>query len=217
MKFEKNEQEKLNQYFEGLMIDIIKNETYNMTSTPSQNDQSDQQFFTSIEMLENDQFLVIIEMLTNHAFKHRISTKNETVLSSQSVLYAYNAVIESRYNFTEFKNLLIDSDAVVRSTNEIDQFKTFQGIDNSMHLDVSIAESISFIFGIDNTVSLKSVNLITSLRSIIFHIVSINISFLLCLADMDRLKMFFNNVINQLIQSNQTHSVICKYDHAFLR
>ena len=113
MKFEENKQEKLNQYFEKLMIDIIKNEAYNMTSTSLQNDQSDQQFFTSIEMFENDQFLVITKVLINHAFKHRISTKNETVSPLQSVLYTYNAVTESRYNFTKFKNLLIDSDVIL--------------------------------------------------------------------------------------------------------
>ena len=199
MKFEKNKQEELNQYFEKLMIDIIKNETYNMTSTPSQNDQSNQQFFTSVGMLENDQFLIIIEVLANHAFKHRISTENETVLSPQPVLYAYNAVIESRYNSIEFKNLLIDSDAVARLTDKIGQFKAFQKIDDSVHLDVSTAESASFTFDIGSTTSLESINLIIPLRSITFHIVSINTPFLLCLADINRLKVFFNNVINQLI------------------
>lgn len=135
----------------------------------------------------------------------------------QPVPYAYNTVTESRYNFTEFKGLLIDFDGAVRLTDEIGQFKALQGVDDSMHFDVNIAESVSFTFGIDSTASLKSINFITFLKSIIFHIVSINISFLLCLADMNRLKIFFKNVINQLIQSNQAYFVICKYNHAFLK
>lgn len=153
----------------------------------------------------------------NYAFKHQLSTKDETVSLPQPMLYIYNAVTESQYHFIEFKGLLINSGAVARSTDKIDQFKAFQGVDDSVHFDVNIVESFNFTFDIDNKILLESVNLITSSRLIIFHIVSINISFLLCLTDMNRLKVFFNNIINQLIQSNQTYFVICKYSHAFLK
>lgn len=113
--------------------------------------------------------------------------------------------------------MLIDSGAAAKSTDEIGQFKALQRVDDLVHLDVSIAKLVSFTFGIGSTVSLESINFITFLRSITFYIVSINTSFLLCLVDMDRLRMFFNNVTNQLIQSNQVHFVIRRYGHAFLR
>ena len=51
---------------------------------------------------------------------------------------------------------------------------------------------------------------------IAFHIMPVNTPFLLCLADMDRLGAFFNNITNQLVQSNRTHPVIRRYGHAFL-
>jgi hypothetical protein len=68
---------------------------------------------------------------------------------------------------------------------------------------------------------------------IIFHIVETNISFLLSLADLDRLRVYFNNLTNELIQDpptiilqidmkndryakNDRYSVIRRYEHAFL-
>jgi hypothetical protein len=39
-----------------------------------------------------------------------------------------------------------------------------------------------------------------SLEQLIFHIVEINTSFLLCLADLNRLEVYFNNLINELVQ-----------------
>ena len=50
---------------------------------------------------------------------------------------------------------------------------------------------------------------------IVFHIVQINTSFLFCFVDMDKLGAFFNNIINQLVQSNRFHPVIRRYGHAF--
>ena len=55
---------------------------------------------------------------------------------------------------------------------------------------------------------------------ITFHIVPVNTPFLLCLADMDKLEAFFNNITNRVIQSEtqppRSHSVIRRYGHAFL-
>ncbi len=51
---------------------------------------------------------------------------------------------------------------------------------------------------------------------IMFHIVEINISFLLCLNDLDRLDIYFNNLINEIVQHERRHFVIRRYDHAFL-
>ena len=56
------------------------------------------------------------------------------------------------------------------------------------------------------------------MRSITFHIVSVNTPFLSCLIDMDNLGAFFNNITNQVIQIQppRSHSVIRRYGHAFL-
>jgi hypothetical protein len=55
---------------------------------------------------------------------------------------------------------------------------------------------------------------------ITFHKMRMNISFLLCLNDFDRLDIYFNNLINEIVQYEQDkkkrHFVIRRYDHAFL-
>lgn len=57
----------------------------------------------------------------------------------------------------------------------------------------------NFIFGIKNTLSIGTINLDTSLEIIIFHIVQVNILFLLYFVDIDKLRAFFNNLINGVI------------------
>jgi hypothetical protein len=59
-------------------------------------------------------------------------------------------------------------------------------------------------------------NLNTFLEIIIFYIMQINTSFLLYLADLNKLNAFFNNITNQILQKKSSHSIIRRYDHAFL-
>jgi hypothetical protein len=56
---------------------------------------------------------------------------------------------------------------------------------------------------------------------ITFHIIKINILLSLCLNDFDRLSIYFNNLINQIVQyehinMKRRHFVIRRYEHAFL-
>ena len=66
------------------------------------------------------------------------------------------------------------------------------------------------------TSSIDAVYLKTSLGTMHFHIVNVNTPFLLCLKNMNRLKAVFDNIVNQIVQSNAKHSIIRRYDHAFL-
>jgi hypothetical protein len=88
---------------------------------------------------------------------------------------------------------------------------------------------------------MSTIELNISLEQLIFHIVKVNTSFLLCLVDLDRFEVYFNNLINELMQKRliiinlqidmknlsfiifiQTdmkiinHSIIRRYKHAFL-
>ena len=42
------------------------------------------------------------------------------------------------------------------------------------------------------------------------------IHFFLCLINMNKMKTFFNNITNQLIQLKRIFSMICRYEHVFL-
>lgn len=95
-----------------------------------------------------------------------------------------------------------------------------QQLDIHIQFDKNTTGLANFIFRIRNAISIRSVNLDTLLRPNIFYIIPINTSFLLYLADMDKHRIFFKNITNQVIESQTQptwyHPVIKRYGHAFL-
>lgn len=78
-----------------------------------------------------------------------------------------------------------------------------------MELDKIITRSRNFMFGIVNTLFIGTITLNISLRVIIFHIIYVNILFILCFIDIDKLGAFFNNFINEVIQFNRSYPILC--------
>lgn len=103
-----------------------------------------------------------------------------------------------QYNDSRFKELLIDSDLAIRFINNIDQLKVLQKI-FFMELDKTINRSTNFIFRIESILSIGIIILNIFLRIFIFYIIQVNIPFLLYFADINKLKTFFNNFINEII------------------
>ena len=62
-----------------------------------------------------------------------------------------------------------------------------------------MAKLSNIIFEIKNTLSIYTVDLDMFMKIIIFYIVQISILFLLCLVDLDKLRVFFNNLTNKII------------------
>jgi hypothetical protein len=201
--------------------------------------ESNELFLTSLDELRNIEF--ITSSLANKAFEHRLISKDTTnALINESFDFTFISIIESRYDDREFKNILMNCDAARRSTTEIEQFTVLQRLNDSIQLDKSIVGS-KIQFDIDSISIMSTTELNISLELMIFHIVEINTSFLLCLVDLNRLGIYFNNLINELMQKCpiiiilqidmknlssiillQTdmkiinHSVIRRYEHAFL-
>jgi hypothetical protein len=173
--------------------------------------ESNELFLTSFDELQNiefvNSFLVISSLfnsltssLANKAFEHRLILKNITNASvNESFDFIYISIIESRYDDREFKDILMNCDAARRSTAEIDQFTALQRLNDSIKLNQSTVES-KIQFGIDSISIMNTTELNISLEQLIFHIIKINTSFLLCLVDLNRLEVYFNNLINELMQ-----------------
>ena len=191
-----------------------------MVDTTSQDlspeDIPSESFFTSFGELQNAEPTTTVQLLADKALEHRITFKDNTVAPVPPKPYCYNMFTESRYDESEFKGLLIDSGAAIRSTGGIGQLKALQQIDRSITLDESTAGSTSFVFGIGKSSSIGTVKLNTPMGIVIFYIIQVKTPFLLCLADMDRLGAYFNNITNRLVQANCSHPVICRYGHGFL-
>ena len=204
-----DDDDEMTQYFEKLQIDSdFVSEISAIFNVQSIHDE-DEVFCTFLNTLKNFDCILITNFLIDHTAKHQIIDIDKSEFSSRtensgtensSIPYAYIASTSFRYDDTKFKDLLIDSNAATRSTDDIGQLKVLQKIDNTIQLNQSTAESTNFVFDIENIGSIKSINISTSIGPITFHIISVNILFLLCLADLDKSKTFFNNVTNKIIQ-----------------
>jgi hypothetical protein len=185
-------------YFE---IDIIKLIEF----------ESDELFLTSFDEFEDIEFLT--SALRNEAFQHRFISKNIINLFINKS-FNYISITDSRYDDNEFKRILMNCDTANRFIKDMSQFKTLQRISNVIINKKTIESNIKF--EIDNTLILEFIDLNILHEVITFHIVKINISFLLCLNNFDCLDIYFNNLINKIVQHERRHFVIRCYEHAFL-
>jgi hypothetical protein len=60
---------------------------------------------------------------------------------------------------------------------------------------------------------LETVAVETPFGTIRFAVMPTNTSFLLCLANMDRCGVYFNNINNTLVHNGKKHSIVCKWGH----
>jgi hypothetical protein len=64
--------------------------------------------------------------------------------------------------------------------------------------------------------SIDTANIHTLIDRIQFYIVNANISFLLCLADIDKLQIYYNNIQNILVICTREVSVVRHFRYTFL-
>ncbi len=208
-----SEDEYVTQYFDELAISSTFESNIKLIEF-----ESDELFLTSFDEFQDIESFT--DALADKAFQHRLISKNIiNVFINESFDLSYISITDSRYDDIEFKDILVDCGAADRSIEGMSQFKALQRISDVALNKKTIESSIKF--EIDNTLILRFVDLNISLEMITFHIVKINTSFLLCLNDFDRLSIYFNNLINQIVQYEHTsmkrrHLVIRRYGHAFL-
>ncbi len=198
------------QFFDELIIDIdISIDNISITDFVIEEiDSESKTYFIVVDSIDDSKTIAaIIIMLVNKTFKHRLIFMNNIIVSSNSISYSYNVFIASRYDDREFKSILIDHDAADYSFESIEQFTTLQRISKTS-LILNKKRIISFRFDIDEISFIDIVDLKISVDVITFHIVFVHTSFLLCLADMNRLRLYFNNLINMLIEERSINKVL---------
>lgn len=195
-------------FFKELLIDAPQDLSLDTDTT-------NELFLTQLDPLQNIESTNTINLLADNAFKHQITSADTTIPLANPMPYNFTTSIDLRYNDSEFKGLLINSGAATRSTGGVGQLKALQRI-LSVELDKTTTGSTNFVFGIGSISSIGTVTMDTPLGIIVFHIAQVNTPFLLYLADIDKLGAFFNNLTNEVIQSNRSYPVIRRYGHAFL-
>jgi hypothetical protein len=133
-------------------------------------------FLISLESLNDSKR--IINVLVNKTFKHRLIS-NDIIISvfAVSISNTFNVLIESRYDDREIKNILINHDAAIRSSKNIEQYTILKRLISNINLNKKNVSK--FKFDIDSNFFINSINLNISIDQIKFHIVFVNISFLL--------------------------------------
>ena len=110
---------------------------------------------------------------------------------------------------------MIDTEISRYSTTDYGQFLAYSKIIETV-INLAKAEVVHVQFDIKSISFIKFIIITTFIDQIEFHVVKTDTFFLLCLADLHRLNIYYNNINNILIQEKSTISVIRRFEHFFL-
>jgi hypothetical protein len=191
---------------ESMIIDLINRSLshYLIDFRTNMNDQS-----------LNDQIIDHLQICLKKGFPIIIVHTDMKNTNSDSFAYV---MIFDRYISEKFYEMMIDSNASTKSTAEYEQYLAFNKINPTIDLNLFRTETVNVQFEIESASSIESLTIDISFGIVKFHVIKTDIPFLLSLADMNRLKVYFNNVeniLNMIIQ-NRKLSIIRRFDHEFL-
>jgi hypothetical protein len=113
-----------------------------------------------------------------------------------------------------YQGILPDTGAANVSTVGREQYLALTREDPTVTMDISTAGKASIKFGKGSvTASVGTAQVSTEIGKIDFEVLKAPTPFLLCLADMDRLNVYFNNTTDELVQGEQRILVIRKWGH----
>jgi hypothetical protein len=87
---------------------------------------------------------------------------------------------------------------------------------DGIDIDTSQIRAINVQFGISSTTLIGLVIVKILIGLVDFHVVKADTPFLLCLIDIDRLRVYYNNVIDTLIGPILTLLITRRFGHLFL-
>jgi hypothetical protein len=112
-----------------------------------------------------------------------------------SLLYS---LVTGRYFSNYFHGIVINTEAAFISTTGYSQFLALKETQN-VKLDADTANGQQFKFGIGSTAFKGTVQVNTSLKILVFHVIKADTPFLLSLHNLNKIRVYFNNLTNQLV------------------
>jgi hypothetical protein len=207
-----------------LIVDLSSLSSLSLPSN-SDNFSNVETFITSFDLVQNAE--IMITNLANRSLSHflinnlhismKITHLSDLVHTCMKNIDLFTYIIIDRYTSEMFYDIMIDSKASIRSIVDYEQYLAF--IKNiSIDLNRAKTETVNVQFGIESIPSIKSLTIDIPFELVKFHVIKADTPFLLSLADMNRLKVYFNNVENILfmIIKNRSLSIIRRFDHDFL-
>ncbi len=219
------------------LIDEMKALIVNLSPFPAlppipDNPSNVETFITSFDPVENANAEIMTTNLANRSLSHFLTNNLQTSLKTPYLpephppdpvhtcmkdVDPFTYITTDRYTSEVFYGIMIDSRASVRSTADYEQYLAFTK-NTPIELDPTKAGAVNVQFDIGSTPSIGSLTIDTPFELVEFHVIKADTPFLLSLADMNRLKVYFNNVENTLFMTTKNRSlpVIRRFGHGFL-
>lgn len=194
------EDESDNELFEAMCMEInteLGPEEPTPPTTPDEPQHQSVGYLTQIGVLTPELAIGATKQLANNSFLHKLTSKDAPSLFPSNNPFqdpldtsTYQTTTGSRYTEKVFQGIVVDTGASTKSTAGFDQYMALKRSHPEMNLEMDTATKgqVNVIFGVGSASSLGSVTVPTPVGDVEFHIVEPNTPFLLCLADMDRLK-----------------------------
>ena len=122
---------------------------------------------------------------------------------------------DDRYAVNSFQGIMPDTGAAGVSTAVEAQVQALQRID-AIQVDRSTAGQHTIRFGKGRATSCGTIRVQTPVGHIVFQVVPTNTPFLLCLADMDKMGVKFDNLENVLVQGDKKIPIVRKWGHPWM-
>ena len=103
------------------------------------------------------------------------------------------------YTPKEFYGVIINISTSKKSTTGYSQYLAYKATNDYININTTQTGAVNVQFSIGLTILIRSVAVKTLIGLVDFYIVKVNTPFLLYLADMDRLQVYYNNITDTLI------------------
>ncbi|CZT07524.1 uncharacterized protein RCO7_09773 [Rhynchosporium graminicola] len=184
-----------------------------VTSDNISSDSDGETFITSLGELSASAAQQITQKLANAAFTHPISVSEVLPDNADPETEIEVMMSNPRYNASTFQGIMIDTRAAKVSTVSKGQYEAYKALYKAKLLP---SRGISIKFGVGNTSSIGVLIVLSPIGEIQFEVMTTDIPFLLCLDDMDKLKVMLDNLRNVLIIPNGDVPIIRKWGYPFL-
>lgn len=167
-------------------------------------------FFTTCGSVNSNQGYEMIQTLNNQTIQHALTQSTDNITD---VVTTYTL---TRYSNDCFAGVLIDTGSAKVSTAGERQYNAYIKAFGDTALDQSTSGSVSIQFGIGKATSIGSVQVYMPIGTATFHVMPTDTPFLLCLQDMDRMGVYYNNIRDAIIHPKGSHEVVRSYGHPFI-
>ncbi|XMA09892.1 hypothetical protein WAI453_002683 [Rhynchosporium graminicola] len=159
--------------------------------------------------------LQAMETLANNSAYHAFTKDDKFGVEPTSLSPSETFIFTDRYSSGRFQGIMPDTGASGISSAGEAQFIALQKEHPGIKLDTSLPPN-SIVFGSGSSQIKGIVHVPTPVGIVTFHVVTANTPFLMCLQDMDRLGVKFDNLRNVLQQGDKVIPVVRKWGHPWM-